>query len=225
MDLEIFDVEHGACALLTCDNGTRLMIDCGHNGDTRWRPGTYLCNQGIRYLDMLAITNYDEDHVSGLPDLLGNVDVGWLWRNQSVSPETIEYLKSEDGMGRGIKALVNMTSTSYTGGADATPPAFLAVERQSFCNNYPNFDDENNLNMVVHLSIAGINFLFPGDLESSGWDALLKQPDFQRVVSNTHVLIASHHGRESGICTDIFDTYGCHPFYVIISEGLAELKK
>lgn len=34
MELKIFDVEHGACALLTCDNGSRLMIDCGHNGDT-----------------------------------------------------------------------------------------------------------------------------------------------------------------------------------------------
>lgn len=34
MELKIFDVEHGACALLTCGNGTRLVIDGGYNGDT-----------------------------------------------------------------------------------------------------------------------------------------------------------------------------------------------
>ena len=64
-----------SCALLTCDNGTRLMIDCGHNGDTGWRPGRYLRDQGISRLEMLAITNYDEDHVRGLPDLLQKVYV------------------------------------------------------------------------------------------------------------------------------------------------------
>ena len=217
MELKIFDVEHGACALLTCDNGTRLMIDCGHNGDTDWRPGAYLRNEGITYLDMLAITNYDEDHASGLPDLLANVDIGWLWRNQSVTPQTIKDLKSENGMGRGIDALVNMAS-SYTGGTDAVAPDFLNVERQVFYNNYPEFDDENNLSMVVHLAIAGINFLFPGDVECAGWEALLRQPEFCKVVSETHVLIASHHGRVNGICTDVFDTYNCNPFYVVISD-------
>lgn len=217
MELRIFDVEHGACALLTCDNGTRLMIDCGHNGDTGWRPGRYLRDQGIPRLEMLAITNYDEDHVSGLPDLLENVDVEWLWRNRSVTPETIRRLKSEDGMGSGIEALVGMAS-NYTSGTEATPPTFLGVERQAFYNDYPEFDDENNLSMVVHLRIAGINFLFPGDLEASGWKALLRQSGFQKVVSETHVLIASHHGRENGICTDIFETYGCRPFYVVISD-------
>lgn len=198
IELKIFDVEHGACALLTCDNGTRMMIDCGHNGDTGWRPGRYLLDQGVSRLEMLAITNYDEDHVSGLPDLLGSVDVGWLWLNRSVTPDTIRQLKSEDGMGRGIEALVGMAS-SYTGGTEAAPSTFLEVERQAFYNDYPEFDDENNLSMVVHLRIAGINFLFPGDLESSGWKALLLQPGFQKVVSETHVLIASHHGRASGI--------------------------
>jgi len=193
------------------------MIDCGHNGETGWRPGTYLKNQGITHLDMLAITNYDEDHVSGLPDLLANVDIEWLWRNKSVSPETIMRLKSEVGMGPGIEALVDMASR-YTGGAGIDRPTFPGVVRKSFCNNYPDFDDENNLSMVVYLNIAGVNFLFPGDLETSGWGALLRKPDFQQAVSETHVLIASHHGRESGICSDIFDVYGCNPFYVVISD-------
>jgi hypothetical protein len=46
MKLQIFDVEHGACSLLTADNNARLMIDRGHNATTGWKPGTYLAQPG-----------------------------------------------------------------------------------------------------------------------------------------------------------------------------------
>ena len=61
--LEIFNVEHGQCALLTTDNGMRMMIDCGHSTVTHWYPGNYLSSLGISYLDMLVVTNYDQDCV------------------------------------------------------------------------------------------------------------------------------------------------------------------
>lgn len=217
MKLEIFDVEHGACALLTGDDGKRLMIDCGHNGSTNWRPGNHLVGLGIKKLDLLAITNYDEDHVSGLPNLREHVEIGRLWRNKSVTPNILKSLKSEDGMGVGIDELVDMAS-EYT---NSTLPPFsiLNVERQAFHLNYPEFEDENNLSFVIHLNINGIGFLFPGDLETSGWNALLERNvNFQKAVANTHVLIASHHGRDNGICTDIFDRYGCNPFWTVISD-------
>jgi hypothetical protein len=56
VDLKIFDVERGACALLTTDTGQRVMIDCGHIDDRQmngwflvwgiWGCGTFagLCD-------------------------------------------------------------------------------------------------------------------------------------------------------------------------------------
>ena len=85
MDLKIFDVEHGACALLTCDNGTRIMIDCGHNASSGWYPGTYLQQQGISQIEMLTVSNYDEDHVSGIENLFWKINVSSLTRNPTVS--------------------------------------------------------------------------------------------------------------------------------------------
>jgi len=32
------------------------------------------------------------------------------------------------------------------------------------------------------------------------------------------VLIASHHGRENGICPDLFTKYGCQPYWIVISD-------
>ncbi len=219
MKLTIFDVEHGACALLVTDNGMRMLIDAGHNSSTGWRPGDYLRSQSVEQLEMLVVTNYDEDHVSGLPNLREQIKVLWLWRNGTVSPNDIRNLKSETGIGLGIESLIQMAET-YTGtNSPSQPPIFPGVDAQVFCHAYPKFDDENNLSLVLFLRVNGTNFLFPGDLEKKGWLQLLAtDARFREAVQSTNVLIASHHGRESGICEEAFDVYGCKPYWVVISD-------
>jgi beta-lactamase superfamily II metal-dependent hydrolase len=220
MRLQIFDVEHGACSLLTADNNARLMIDCGHNATTGWRPGTYLRQQGISVLEMLAITNYDEDHASGSEDLFDNIDVRWLWRNKSVSGTGIKKLKSETGMGLGIERLTYAIDHLYTTDPTATTPqpSFDGLnERTCFYNSYPLFDDENNLSMAIFLKCHGIGIMFTGDLERAGFSELLKDGHFRAALQSTNVYIASHHGRESG-CSDEIANLLTNVFYVVISD-------
>jgi beta-lactamase superfamily II metal-dependent hydrolase len=217
MRLQIFDVEHGACALLTCDNATRIMIDCGHNATSRWYPGSYLSQQGIWQVERLAITNYDEDHVSGIENLFANVSISELWRNTSVSADQLCYLKSEDGMGRGIAFLADKMANVYTGGPVNLSGRFQGMTHwQVFCNRYPLFDDENNLSLTIFFKCQGVGVLFPGDLEGEGWRALMWQPGFCDVLRQTDVFIASHHGRENGWCDELKEF--CNPFYVVISD-------
>lgn len=176
------------------------------------------CGLGVTHLDMLVVTNYDEDHVSGLAQLRKWVNIGWLWRNKSVTPDILATLKSEDGMGAGIAELTSMMR-NYTGDGTAQPPIFANVERRAFHLDYPEFDDENNLSFVVFLKIAGIGFLFPGDLETKGWSTLLaRDVGFRKVASQVNVLIASHHGRENGKSTVLFEEQGCNPYWVVISD-------
>lgn len=221
MWLQIFDVEHGACSLLTADNNTRLMIDSGHNGITGWRPGAYLLQQRIRVLDMLAITNYDEDHASGVPNLLDNIHVSWLLRNASVSTATIRLLKRENGIGPGIERLANAIDHVFTGPAPGAPPmtepVFRGLTRQVFYSSYPRFDDENNLSMAVFLKCHGTGVMFPGDLEKVGFLELLKNDAFKQALRETNVYIASHHGRENGCCEEIVPYLG-NVYYVLISD-------
>jgi beta-lactamase superfamily II metal-dependent hydrolase len=214
MNLTIFDVEHGACALLTCDNGQRLMLDCGHNASTGWKPGDYLASIGVGTLDMLAITNYDEDHVSGIDNLLKRVDVKLLLGNPTVSADVLTRLKSETGSGPGISLLANVLR-----GLGTPTWQWLGPPVSWNCNAYPTFTDENNLSLALHLNLNGFGFLFPGDLESAGWKALLAaRAEFRTAVKNTRVLMASHHGRLSGVCTELFNDYGCKPDLVVISD-------
>lgn len=219
MWLQVFDVEHGACSLLTAENGTRLMVDCGHNATTGWKPGTYLRQQNISQVDMLAITNYDEDHASGANDLFDNVYVAWLLRNKSVSGATIRTLKREQGVGMGIERLVHEIDNVFT--LIATPtlqePVFQGVERRVFCNNYPTFNDENNLSMVVFLKCNAVGVMFPGDLEQAGFLELLKSEAFKQALRETNVYVASHHGRENGCCEQTVP-YLQNVFYVVVSD-------
>ena len=166
MFVEIFDVEHGACALITTSNNKRVLIDCGHNGTTGWKPGNALLAKGINQVDRLYVTNYDEDHVSGYPNLLSKVLVRSIYRNPSIIPGGIRYLKSEDGMGTGIEYLIQSLEKVFT----ASVPAFEDYGDSIFThywNKYGfglyEFDDENDLSLVVFVQCGQHKFIFPGD--------------------------------------------------------------
>jgi hypothetical protein len=58
MKIEIHDVGHGGCAVVTCPNGARIMLDCGLDADRQWFPSAAYANQ---FIDALALQNLDED--------------------------------------------------------------------------------------------------------------------------------------------------------------------
>jgi beta-lactamase superfamily II metal-dependent hydrolase len=207
MVLEIFDVEHGACALITASNGKRVMIDCGDNATTSWRPGDELRRRSIGFLDRLYITNFDEDHVSGYPNLADNINIGALFRNPTVLPGTIRHLKSEDGMGVGIERLVWSMENYFTGGPVPPNQDFGDAFFTNYSNTYGflpgQFDDENNLSFITFVRCGAHKIIFPGDMEREGWLALLRNPAFVTELNGVHVFVASHHGRENGYCEEV----------------------
>lgn len=108
--LQVFDVEHGACSLLTIPmqggNCMRMLIDCGHNATTKWYPGEHLRNLGITRIDQLVITNYDEDHVSGYPNLLQQgVCFDWILRNPTVAPRSSANSRARRAWGQALMRL------------------------------------------------------------------------------------------------------------------------
>jgi beta-lactamase superfamily II metal-dependent hydrolase len=223
--LQIFNVEHGGCAMLTIplsDGGChRIMFDCGHNAATRWYPGDHLKRMSVTQLELLVVTNYDEDHVSGFRNLLEQgITIKQILRNPAVTPAAIRHLKTEDGMGRGIETLVNVLTfipgLDVTGGQIPTP---AGVNMRWFWNPFPFFEDENNLSLVCVLEVYGVKFMFCGDMEKPGFRNMLNtNAAFRSVVSQVHVLMAAHHGRANGVCEEMFDTWGCSPELVVISD-------
>lgn len=222
--LRIFDVQHGACALYTVfdDSGLRwdVMLDCGHknNGRGKWFPGDYLKSEGVSSLDLLIVTNLDEDHVSGLPNLLHNgIFIRNIFTNPTVNPADIRELKKQYGMGEGISSIVNELMKR---GLAPNVPYIPGVSIEWFCNRYPSaFEDENNLSCVISLMFAGHRFLFCGDIECDGFNHMLtNNARVREIVNDVEIFVAPHHGRENGICPALFDRYGCAPKLVVISD-------
>lgn len=222
--LQLFDVDHGACALLTMpspEGAKRVLIDCGHAtdlGGSPWYPGQHLRRLKVSFVDLLICTNYDEDHASGAPSLVDNgISVGHILGNPTVPADVITHLKSEDGMGRGIRVIANSLEERQRVG-QAPVPIIPGVMLRWFYNPWPHWDSENNLSLVAHLRIHGVDFLFPGDVEVDGFNNLLKLPAFASLMPHLDVLIAPHHGRENGRCAALFDEHGCSPSLVVLSD-------
>ena len=71
MDIRIFDVEHGDCALIIGRENEAVLVDCGYNATTNWRPAKGLAGQGFgtrRKLHHLILTHPDQDHLADLPN-------------------------------------------------------------------------------------------------------------------------------------------------------------
>jgi len=222
MEIRIFDVEHGFCAYVIGDNRNVMLIDCGHNEKTGFRPSDYLQKKGCTGIENFVVSNYDEDHISDLPNLCelpkqqnGYNFIQTLGRNKSISGEELRKLKLKSGpIAPGMESLLAMIKT-YT---HEVPTPSLGQDSQIkyFQNSYPDFEDTNNLSLVTFLHYHGIHLIFPGDLEKSGWLALLERKEFQEELEKINLFIASHHGRISGYCEEVFNY--CKPQLIIISD-------
>ena len=166
-------------------------------------------------MDKLIISNYDEDHVSDLPNLLDKVKVKTLEHNKLATPNQLRRIKSATGgIGPGINVLIS-AMPEYT--SPAPHSDFGGLDIQYYRNTYPDFTDTNNLSLVTIFRYYGLGIIFPGDMEEKGWKALLKRQAFRNALQYVNIFVASHHGRRDGYCREVFDH--CNPNKVIVSDG------
>lgn len=214
MELKIFNVSHGFCAYLIADNGNVMLFDCGHNEQTGFRPSQYL-NGRCSGIEHLIIQNFDQDHVSDLPNILANFPISVLFRNRSVPADSLEQLKLQGGPLTSAMESALQMHRNYTCDV-SSPPEFPGIEFFTFQNEYPSFQDTNNLSLVSFVIYDGVGIIFPGDLEKAGWDAMLQGEFFRKCLARVNIFIASHHGRINGYNAAVFDY--CKPDIVVISD-------
>ena len=75
----------------------------------------------------------------------------------------------------------------------------------------------NNHSIVTVLSYANSKVIIAGDNEPPSWKELLKKEDFKDAIKNADILLAPHHGRDSGFYSELFEHF--KPRLTIISDG------
>jgi beta-lactamase superfamily II metal-dependent hydrolase len=233
MVVTIFDVEHGACAMITHNQSTKLaMIDSGHNATDRWYPSQHIKNELRRdTLDYLFITNADQDHLDDLNELWEeDIKVKVITRSRGISAADLRKIKMETagktGLGEDIERYLQILQSYNSPVTEPFDDHMGGVTFKSFYNAYPCEKTTNNLSMAVFFNFAGFKILFPGDLERSGWLGLMQRADFRRELDATTVLVASHHGRSSGYVEEVFQQSELHrvwqPACVVMSDKSLE---
>lgn len=212
MKIQIFDVEHGFCALVTGRDGERILVDCGHNSTTGWQPSKYLRPEPV---DLLIISNYDQDHLSDFQGVQQRIGFKWLCRNFSLSPMGLSAIKKEQGTPS--LAMQTFISSINQMGPVTTVPPFSSVRWVAFSIPFPYLQAETNeYSVVTFIEGDGVNIVFPGDITERGWETLLLNPTFREHLFRVNIFVASHHGRESGYCSEVFRH--CQPDVVIVSD-------
>jgi hypothetical protein len=160
--------------------------------------------------------NLDEDHLSDFKNVMHDCTVPWVLSNPTVGPREFATLK-KDGMGPGAQAVAAWLAQPKNP-LPGPQPDFGDVQIRWY---YPFFVPEadnktNDLSLAVIAQFGAFKILFAGDLEVAGWRRLLTIPSFRQDVRDVSVFVASHHGRESGCCTELFELF--RPQLVIISD-------
>lgn len=193
------------------------MIDSGCTAD--WRPSAFIKhNLGRNRLDYLYITNADQDHMSDLQGLWDeNIDVPVWFHNPSPTAADWRQMKLVGGpLTKDARRFIANCDDFSGSPSEPFNQHMGGITCTTYFNTYPQFTNTNDLSLVVFIEYAGFKILFPGDIEKPGWRTLLQRADFRAELSGTNILVASHHGRESGYCPEVFDYFT--PDAVVISD-------
>ena len=218
--LIVWNVQHGSAAFIQSPNGKNIVIDLGAGDD--FSPLKTLRELGIDRIDRVTITHPHMDHID---DIL-NFD--------TMSPAVLctpRHLTEDDI--RGANPKPNQE-------AEAKIQKYLDIRRRYVSSVDPQGDVElpqnaggvsiktfvpwqsstgnlNNHSVVTALEYGGVKILVPGDNEAPSWEELLGQQEFVNTIKGTHVLVAAHHGRESGFHRPLFDHF--LPYITLVSDG------
>ena len=81
-------------------------------------------------------------------------------------------------------------------------------------SNQNNF---SNNSIVVVIEWATTKIVIPGDNEKCSFEELMSEPRFMNAIKNADILLAPHHGRESGFNIDFVNQV--NPKLTVVSDG------
>lgn len=223
-DLVVWDVQHGSAAYVRTPGGMHIAIDLGvgsyGENDAVFSPLLYLKNElSVQSLDGVILTHPHTDHLDDIRNL-ARLAPRALRRSRHLTEAEVR-----NGNPKGDQEVVERylaISSQYTTTMLDQDSPFTAANNGGvdFAPFFPTRCSRSNLNnhSLVHLvSYQGVKVLVPGDNEAPSWDELLRDREFVEAIRGTDVLLAPHHGRDSGFCKELFAYI--KPRLTIISDG------
>ncbi len=226
LEFTFWDVQHGSACYVKTPNGRHIAIDLGtgsYSTNQEFSPLLYLKNKyKVNQLDYVVITHPHRDHIDDIAnfDLLSPLVLHCpkhltrdqiIAGNRKVDTEKVDaYLKISDRYNVTIEA----SSSAHYANPKNWGGARITFHSTPGCNA----TNLNNQSIVTVIEYAGSKIVIPGDNEPESWKALIEDQSFIAAAKGVDILLAPHHGRKSGYCTELFDAIG-KPRLTVISDG------
>ena len=226
LEFTFWDVQHGNATHIKTPNGRNIIVDLGDGEDpfgiTRFSPLAKLSDDRFTGIDKLIITHPHRDHLDDIDNLDG-FDVSTLLRPKWLTEADIRGgNKSQDAdkVSKYLAFSARFNQPIDAGNSGSVPANWGGAAFRHYMSKTVPRDNLNNHSIVTVAEFASSKALIPGDNESPSWLELLKQSKFVSELPGIDVLLAPHHGREAGFCSELFDA-GLNPRITIISDDQA----
>lgn len=208
-DLQIitFDVQNADCFLVKTPQNKYFIIDTGRAGYKGSKAQAnsiiikYLKDRGIKNIEALIITHFDNDHSGGAVDIMNNLNIKQVYIN-SFSDKTmtsVNIYKTIKELQIPVKLPTNNT--------------YIYQENDFQLRTYfANSEEDNEKSIITLLSYKDFDMLFTGDAGIKAFNKLKKD-----IPHNIEVLKVGHHGGPHVVNSEMLNHLGTK--VSIISTG------
>ena len=214
--MKVWNVELGLAVHIKSPNSKNIVIDLG-TGKNNSSPLQKLCWESIHYM---IITHPHLDHISDI-ESFGMNEPKILYHAYGIPDEDI--IAKDDAYSKGkFKKYVDITkrySSPVTESNINNPDNssnYGGLEIQTFQTCACDVSNFNNFSIITVLSLSNCKIVVCGDNEKASLDILMRRSDFKAAVAYADVLVAPHHGRESGYHDEFVKHV--HPKITIVSD-------
>lgn len=205
--ITFLDVGQGDCIVISSPTGHHYMIDGGSSSVSKvgkYRIIPFLKSQRIQSLDYVIITHFDEDHYSGIEEMLGSYPIRNLIIFQNVEKTEQGYQRiSSLAKKYGVKMHECFRGTKLNDDGMILECEFPKKDYQA---------EKNQQSLVFLLRYKEFRCLLTGDLELEGEENFLKMN-----VSRADVLKVGHHGSKNATSEEFLKKV--KPEFAVISCG------
>lgn len=183
--VHFIDVGQADCILLSC-GGEYMLIDGGNTADGL-TVRNYLQQAGVDQLDLMVATHPHEDHIGGLPTVLQDFPTEMIWSTEiTYSNYTVRNFLDTAEKKNVPVVQPELGQTFLLGSAEVTVLGPVRTD----------YEDVNDLSLVLMVEFEDTRFLFTGDMEQLAEGHMLDHwgEDFNWKAD---VLKAGHHGSYS----------------------------
>ena len=205
LTVHYIDVGQADAILVAC-GGEYMLIDAGEDdGDDRVIH--YLTDLGIDEIDLVVATHAHSDHIGEMGDVLNAIPAVEVWYPEYRHGTKTEqrFLTAVDGCGANLYE-PKLGDTYDLGGATVT---VLGPVKE--------YDDPNDMSIVVLVQFGDDRFLFTGDMENTDAAENDLVAYWGEEALRADVLKVGHHGARTS--TSYHFLRSVSPSYAVISVG------